>query len=397
MRSVALTFALLVVLSGLVPAATVSVPAAAADAPPAGAVGPPAAAVDSDPRPQTDGTPLASTSGTDIRIRLRQSGDADWTIEMRYLLTSDNETAAFESFGEDYEAGEATVGFDSRLFRTVAERAAQSSGREMDIRNVSRTATVENETGVVTLSFTWTNFLETADDGSLRLGDAFVTAENETWFSSLETGQRLVVETPSGYVVNSTDFPIERQNVVITGPREFEQGDLVITYRQTGPTENLPWELLVGGGVAVVAVVAIAGALYFSRRGRPAPLANGGDKAKAGDGDAPQPTPAPDETVTSAPETPTAEPSAEQSEPSVTESTEPDVDVDLLSDEERIEYLLEQAGGRMKQANIVKETGWSDAKVSQLLSAMADDGRVDKLRLGRENLISLPDEGDIDE
>jgi uncharacterized membrane protein len=48
----------------------------------------------------------------------------------------------------------------------------------------------------------------------------------------------------------------------------------------------------------------------------------------------------------------------------------------------------------MKQANIVEETGWSDAKVSQLLSSMAEAGRVDKLRLGRENLISLPeDEG----
>jgi hypothetical protein len=67
-------------------------------------------------------------------------------------------------------------------------------------------------------------------------------------------------------------------------------------------------------------------------------------------------------------------------------------DLELLSDEERVEYLLESNGGRMKQANIVSETGWSDAKVSQLLSSMADEGRVNKLRLGRENLISLPDE-----
>ena len=75
-----------------------------------------------------------------------------------------------------------------------------------------------------------------------------------------------------------------------------------------------------------------------------------------------------------------------------------DPDLALLSDEERVEYLLEESGGRMKQADIVKETGWSNAKVSQLLSSMADDDRVDKLRIGRENLISLPEEGvaDID-
>ncbi|WP_343160898.1 helix-turn-helix domain-containing protein, partial [Halorubrum sp. CBA1125] len=68
-------------------------------------------------------------------------------------------------------------------------------------------------------------------------------------------------------------------------------------------------------------------------------------------------------------------------------------DPSLLSDEERVERLLEGNGGRMRQAAIVEETGWSDAKVSQLLSAMAEEGRVEKLRLGRENLISLPDEG----
>jgi uncharacterized membrane protein len=52
----------------------------------------------------------------------------------------------------------------------------------------------------------------------------------------------------------------------------------------------------------------------------------------------------------------------------------------------------------MKQATIVKETGWSNAKVSQLLSSMDEQDRIDKLRIGRENLISLPGEGvgDID-
>ncbi|WP_246391753.1 helix-turn-helix transcriptional regulator [Halosimplex pelagicum] len=68
------------------------------------------------------------------------------------------------------------------------------------------------------------------------------------------------------------------------------------------------------------------------------------------------------------------------------------IDEELLSDEERVERLIERNGGRMKQAAIVRETGWSNAKVSQLLSAMDDDDRIDKLRIGRENLISFPDE-----
>jgi hypothetical protein len=76
------------------------------------------------------------------------------------------------------------------------------------------------------------------------------------------------------------------------------------------------------------------------------------------------------------------------------EDSMPDISTDpaLLSDEERVEQLLSRNGGRMRQASIVDKTGWSDAKVSQVLSMMAEKNRVDKLRLGRENLISLPEE-----
>jgi uncharacterized membrane protein len=128
----------------------------------------------------------------------------------------------------------------------------------------------------------------------------------------------------------------------------------------------------------VVAVVVIAGAfLYVERREPdepPEPREPGTTNGTgASDDDAGE------------------EPGAE--EPGAPEASpdEGDVDLSLLSDEERVEHLLERNGGRMKQANIVRETGWSDAKVSQLLSSMAEEGEVEKLRLGRENLISLPD------
>ncbi len=68
-----------------------------------------------------------------------------------------------------------------------------------------------------------------------------------------------------------------------------------------------------------------------------------------------------------------------------------DVDPSLLSDEERVHRMLSDNGGRMKQATIVKETGWSNAKVSQLLSKMDDDEEIEKLRIGRENLITHPE------
>jgi len=62
---------------------------------------------------------------------------------------------------------------------------------------------------------------------------------------------------------------------------------------------------------------------------------------------------------------------------------------ELLTDEDRVRHLLDRSGGRMRQSAIVEETGWSKAKVSRLLSTMDDDGAIEKLSLGRENVISL--------
>lgn len=59
------------------------------------------------------------------------------------------------------------------------------------------------------------------------------------------------------------------------------------------------------------------------------------------------------------------------------------------TDQEVIVDILEEHGGRMKQAKIVDVTDWSKSKVSMLLSEMEDDGDISKLRVGRENIISL--------
>jgi len=64
-------------------------------------------------------------------------------------------------------------------------------------------------------------------------------------------------------------------------------------------------------------------------------------------------------------------------------------EVPELTDKEVIVDILEDNDGRMKQARIVDATGWSKSKVSMLLSEMEDDGDITKLRVGRENIISL--------
>ncbi|SEP74575.1 helix-turn-helix transcriptional regulator [Natrinema salaciae] len=63
---------------------------------------------------------------------------------------------------------------------------------------------------------------------------------------------------------------------------------------------------------------------------------------------------------------------------------------EFVTDRERVQRLLRENGGRMKQSNIVDSVSWSKAKVSRLLADLEEDGQITKLRLGRENLVCLP-------
>lgn len=70
---------------------------------------------------------------------------------------------------------------------------------------------------------------------------------------------------------------------------------------------------------------------------------------------------------------------------------EPDIaDEEFLPDDERVLAILRDNGGRMRQSAIVAETDWSKSKVSMLLSDMEDEDHVTRLRVGRENIVSLP-------
>lgn len=66
-----------------------------------------------------------------------------------------------------------------------------------------------------------------------------------------------------------------------------------------------------------------------------------------------------------------------------------EVEPGLVPDDCLVERLLARHDGRLKQSAIVDRTGWSKSKVSRLLTRMADDGRVVKVQVGRENVIYL--------
>ena len=330
---------------------------------------------------------------TEMRIDLRPDRNAHWEVVVRYEFTDANETAAFESVSDRYLEGE--IGPSATLFESFADGASRNAGREMRIEDAERSVETHRDTGAfdvddevvavgeLRLTFVWTEFLE-EDGEDLVLGDALTTPTNDTWLRSLSEGQSIEVMTPAGYSVSGTPgatLPLRDNAVVIEGPRAFDEEERVaVVYSPTATAQTPPWAML--AGAIVVSAILIALALLAYRRA-------GSDDA-ASDGVPTTGSPPDEPTAPGAPDT------ADEGPPVGVDAggeadAEPEEDLSLLSDEERVERLLELNGGRMRQADIVAETGWSDAKVSQLLSRMADQERIEKLRLGRENLISLPE------
>jgi hypothetical protein len=337
----------------------VAFPAASAATPPAPQQVGPAAQVTPDEPPVRE--------NTTFHIQLRPDGDARWTVTNTFALEDGNDTQAFETLGEDFTSG----GTDNNLadqFRNASAAASSTTDRQMRITDVNRNYAIDGDRGRLVLSFTWTNFAS-VNGSRLEVRDGFYTSGG-TWLNGLNESQSLVISPPQGYALTTSpqDSYLQDGNLRIDGPETFQRGDLTIVYSgdqspPPGPGDLPLWAV---GGILVVIALAVAVRYLNDRDGVPAAGTNGTDSDSGGD----------------APVAPEA----------TNGGSEPGIDVELLSDEERVERLLDQNGGRMKQARIVKETGWSNAKVSQLLSSMDDDDRIDKLRIGRENLISFPDE-----
>ena len=307
-----------------------------------------------------------ATPETTFAIFLQSDRSADWQITLQYELETDTEQEAFDDIAAEFETGTGEVGPDITLYENIAALSAEHTDREMRIEDVERTSSRQGTVGTLELSFTWTEFL--AEDGDrLVFQDALQTPDNDSWLTSLTEGQTLRVHTPRGYSITSANVAFSDNTVEVEGPYTFDSEDQVRITLEESAFGTASWQFL--GAALVIAAGIVSGALLLRRKEttatEPSPTPNGGVETAA---------------------------SSSSSQPAVTEEDPlDDEDLSLLSDDERVERLLERNGGRMRQAKIVSETGWSDAKVSQLLSAMADDEQIKKLRIGRENLISLPD------
>ncbi|WP_254531839.1 helix-turn-helix transcriptional regulator [Natrinema gelatinilyticum] len=351
-----------------------------------------------------------------IRIHVTSDGTAKWTIESRFLVTNDTEADTFNQYADAIVSGRRDAPYDPQLFHRYARYASESTDREMSIREVGwdeprierpesdddgSTADADVRVGIISYSFTWTNFA-TVDDGRIYAGDALQT-DSGPLFRTLTDGQRLVIEPPdSNYGFVDAPTGTENGALVWEGPYQFGTDGLEITIIRGAESGTLfSGSVVLVAGFLGLAIIVGAGGYLFARRddvdislsvdrlsllrrrentgeSRTEPTSEG-DGGSNAIGRPVVDSPAPPGTG------PRPGTEFEYEEP-----VDDEIDPELLSDEERVLRLLNRNGGRMKQAMIVSETGWSNAKVSQLLSKMDDENEIEKLRIGRENLITLP-------
>lgn len=343
---------------------------------------------------------LAQPDGFDqttFEITVLENGSAHWQIKHHRRLANDTERQRFESFARNFKNNE------TDLYRNFVSRAGSltsigtdATGREMTAKSFDRDAYTNvtasfGDRGTVELSFTWTNFTQSNDD-RVVVGDVFeggfYIGPNQTIVFERGPTLQFVETIPEPASRTQPDSLARSQRVTWEGEREFSpqrpyielvprEGDTAnqSATDKTGPTGT---NTTVGGPVAndvgsdqmlwivgiLIVVVGVSSAVAY-RSGTVSLPDRGSERTS--------------ETIDQ----------SANSSPSTSMDQTPIPDEELLSDNDRVIKLLEENGGRMKQVNIVEVTDWSKSKVSMLLSDMEDEGEISKLRVGRENIISL--------
>jgi len=363
-------------------------------------------------KPTTEGL-LGQPEGFDqttFEITVTDNGSARWAIKHHRRLANESEVQQFREFARTFENNE------TELYRNFVSRAGaltdvgrNATGRPMEATAFGREAYTNvtasfDDRGTIELQFTWTHFARTADD-RIVVGDVFgenfyigpdqalvfvpgngvtfadvdpmPTSQSDpdalsdsnsiTWIGERTfTNQRPYVEFVPRPTATSTRSPGPADGDTTTDdasstPPSDATTQTNATTEPLGSGTSNPMVWLVG---VLIVVLGVSSAIAY-RTGSVTWPSRSDDSGSE-----------------------TVEPSTQGTD-TANENQTPIPDEELLSDNDRVVKLLEDNGGRMKQVNIVEETDWSKSKVSMLLSDMEEDGEISKLRVGRENIISL--------
>ncbi|WP_435067772.1 helix-turn-helix transcriptional regulator [Haloplanus sp. C73] len=329
----------------------------------------------SSPPAQFDGGAVhqqsVETDSVRLIVSVDENGSATWSVQYWTRLDDENTSDAFESLQSDIRSNPSNFSdsFASRMRSTVTA-AENATGREMSASDFSVRAETRTppEYGVIVYTFQWENFAA-VDGDTLRVGDAI-----EGLF--LDQRTRLVIEWPSSYALaDVAPDPDERRDgaVVWRGSEtSFVSGEPSVVLQPASAGTDSPGAdgsilPLVGVGLLLVGAGVVAWR-YRDRFGGSTPDSTGGEDTSDTDGAA------------------TADAGGT--------STPPD---DLLSNEERVIQFVREQGGRVKQQEIVEAFDWTEARTSQIVRDLREQGDLEGFRLGRENVLKLSETDDESE
>ena len=354
--------------------------------------------------PQTLGV-AENFDSVEFHITVYENGTAGWTFTYQRTLNNESERQQFEQFADEFNNNSTTMWQEFRQqARRLASAGQNTTGRTMKAQNFKKRAyvggLVNDNRGIVKMSFQWTGFTYSEGE-TIIIGDVFegglYVGPNQSLVVHSGPGLQFESASPSESAQPSGDTIVSSESVTWQGERDFIDqrprvkfdpiarttttttnapgggGDNATSTETTqsgatGPSSGDDWSLLMMFIGAVVVLLGLAAAFAW-RQGDFGSFASDSDNPGSGDDGS---------TGTAT----TGNDATTPNEPSVS-------DEELLTDEARVKKLLDENGGRMKQVNIVDQTGWSKSKVSMLLSDMEEDGEISKLRVGRENIVSL--------
>ena len=349
---------------------------------------------------QDGAAPEMEIDADDITMsaQIYENGTATLEIDYQIRLDSDADRQAFEEIQSELASNEsAYLGpFRERMNRTVAA-AESATEREMTASgfavSTDRDSQLQAEFGHVRYRFEWGGFA-VVDDGTIRTGDAV-----DSLF--LDDSESLVFQWPDGYGVASSEPDperVENNSIVWQGQIDFEAGQPRVVLSTdaddgAGNGGSDPEDLSGDGdggtddggtddggtddggaddggssSMSVMPMLGIVGLVLVAGAGVAVLVTNRGEDGSKEDEAATDPADTPPE--------------------------------DLLSNEERVLQLLQKNGGRVKQKQVAEQLDWTAAKTSQVVGDLRDDDEVDSFRLGRENVLTLPDvdiEGSADD
>ncbi|WP_243645230.1 helix-turn-helix transcriptional regulator [Natrarchaeobius chitinivorans] len=305
-----------------------------------------------------------------IDVFLHENRSATFVVDYRFENAS---TTDWENLQADVEANPEGYAEKERAdWSTTVEAGQNRTDREMDISNVrveTDTSSAPRNLGHVEFTFEWSAFSH-RELNRIEAGDALA-------------GFTLVDDTtlqffwPDGYTVRevdpSPDDPPEDSIFWDGDGTEFTDDQPLIVLIEDGgqndeptdPEESpaMPWFAVIGA----LSLLVLAAAVGWLIRHR----ADGGSDSTGWGSSGPPPR--------------SVGPNG-----GATDSGDPPAE--LLSNEERVLRLLEQRGGRIKQQAVVSELEWTEAKTSQVVSGLREDDEIEVFRIGRENVLSLPEE-----